>query len=212
MSRRVYIVDDDEAVRQSLRLMLATRRLPATLFPSGEAFLDAADGLAPGCLLLDVRMPRIDGIEVQRRLAMRRAPFPVIVMTGHGDLATALAALRGGALAFLEKPFTKAALLAALDIAFLKLEDPRGYERRLAQTRAKVEALAERERALLVHLAAGHGKELIARTMHLDPAAVELARARLLERLGVEHLHEAIAIAHTAGYGAQDRPDPPPST
>lgn len=210
MTRRLYIVDDDGPVRQSLRLMLAARQFSATLFPSGEAFLDAAGALPRGCLLLDVRMPRVDGIEVQRRLAMRRAAFPIVMMTGHGDLATAIAALRGGALAFLEKPFTKAALLAALDLAFLKLEDPAGFERQLAQTKAEVEALAERDRELLAHLASGSGNDMIARAMQCAPAAVDVARARLLALLGVEHLHDAIRIAHAVGYGAVSRSHPTP--
>ena len=199
--RIVYVVDDEEPIRRSLRLMLGVQGYAVTLFESGPALLGVADALMPGCVLLDVRMPGMDGIEVQRRLAARPSDLPVVVMTGHGDLSIAVSALQSGAVAFVEKPFTKATLNQALATAFLKLEDPHGYRGHSEAAAARVGALGDEERAVLAQLAAGRSNDAIAAELGIAAAAVEIRRARLLTELGAESLSDVLRLAFAAGYG-----------
>jgi two-component system, LuxR family, response regulator FixJ len=201
MTRRtVYVVDDEEPIRGALKMMLGVQGFGVTAFASGAAFLDVVDALVPGCLLLDVRMPDLDGIEVQRRLAEARGNLPVVMMTGHADLAIALRALENGAVGFVEKPFAKATLRRALDAAFLKLEDPVRHGEMLAAARASVEGLDEEDRMVLSRLAAGRATEAIAAELRVGTAAIELSRARLFAALGIENLNEAVTLAFAAGF------------
>jgi len=197
--RNVYVVDDEEPVRNALKLMLTVSGYAVTTFDSGAALLNVADALLPGTALLDVRMPDMDGIEIQRHLADRRIALPIIVMTGHGDLAVAGSALQAGAVAFLEKPFAKAILTRALDLAFLKLDEPEAYDRQLAAAAAAVHGLGEEDRALLGHLAAGLSNEKIAADLGVGAATVEVRRARLFSELGVESVNDALSMAVAAG-------------
>lgn len=199
--RAVYVVDDEAAIRRSLNLMLTVQGYAATAFESGPALLDAVDSLAAGTVLLDVRMPEMDGIEVQRRLVGRGAGLPVVVMAGHGDLAIAVAAMQNGAVAFIEKPFTGATLRRALHAAFLKLEDPAGYGRHLEEVAAGIRALGEKDRTLLARLAAGLSNEAIANEIGGGLAGVEVRRARLLADLGAENLSDLLRMAFAAGLG-----------
>lgn len=203
--RIVHVVDDEEPIRRSLKMMLGVNGYSVSTFESGAALLDAADALAPGVLLLDVRMPDMDGIEVQRHLAARRIDLPVVVMTGHGDLSLAIAALQGGAVAFLEKPFAKDVLAGALDAAFLKLEDGEAYARLQAAAGAKVDALAPGDRALLAGLASGRSIEAIAADLQVNAATVEVRRARLFSQLGAESVNDALRAAFAAGLGPGER-------
>lgn len=200
-NRMVYVLDDEEPIRRSLGLMLRVQGYGVTLFETGPALLGVANALVPGCLLLDVRMPEMDGIEVQRRLAAENIVLPVVVMTGHGDLAVAVSALQGGAVAFIEKPFAKVTLEGALEVAFLKLEDPEGYTRHLDGAAARLEALPEEDRAILAELARGRSNEAIAAELGLSGPAVELRRARLLADLEVDNVSDLVRIAYAAGLG-----------
>jgi two-component system response regulator FixJ len=197
--RNVYVVDDEEPIRGALKMMLGVQGFSATLFASGRSFLDVADALVPGCVLLDLRMPDIDGLEVQRLLVDRRDDIPVVMMTGHGDLGVASTALRNGAVGFVEKPFARATLRRALDAAFLKLEDPARYEALIAQSRQSLDALEEEDRRVLSQLAAGRSNELIAADLEVSTAAVEVRRARLFLALGIDSVNEAVTIAFAAG-------------
>jgi len=197
--RAVYVVDDEEPVRRALKLMLTVGGYSATAFYSGAALLDAAADLPPGAVLLDVRMADMDGIEVQRRLASLGIALPVIVMTGHGDLAVAAAALQQGAVAFLEKPFSRPVLADALEAAFLKLDSPAAYEERRGGWAARVAALPEEDRALLASVAAGLSNEKIAQRLGIGPTLVEVRRARLFAELGVDTIGEALRMACAAG-------------
>jgi len=200
MARRtVYVVDDEEPVRRALKLMLSVSGYAVTTFDSGASLLNVAEALVPGALLLDVRMPDMDGIEIQGRLAGRGTALPIIVMTGHGDLAVASSALQRGAVAFLEKPFAKATLVAALDDAFLKLEEPEAYDRQLSTAASAVHGLGEEDRRLLASLAAGLSNEKIATDLGVGTAIVEVRRARLFSELGVENVNEALKMACAAG-------------
>lgn len=199
--RTVYVVDDEEPIRGALRMMLKVQGYSVTLFSSGRAFLETVESLVPGCLLLDVRMPDMDGLEVQRHLALRRAGLPVVVMTGHGDLTTAVSALQHGAVAFVEKPFAKAVLKRALERAFLKLEDPDAFRDDVEASAARVAGLGDAERDVLARLAAGRSNEAIAADLATSVAAVEVRRAHLFGALGVESVNEALTIAFDAGIG-----------
>jgi two-component system response regulator FixJ len=144
-------------------------------------------------------MPDMDGIEVQTHLANRGVELPVVVMTGHGDLSVAAAALQAGAVAFLEKPFPKSALTKALDTAFLRLEDPQAFARQRSEAAACVHALSDAERALLASLATGRSSEGIAAELGISTASAEVRRARLLSELGAERINEALSMAFAAG-------------
>lgn len=200
-TRTVYVVDDEEPIRGALRMMLRVQGYSVTLFSSGPAFLETVESLVPGCLLLDVRMPDMDGIEVQRHLIARQASLPVVVMTGHGDLAVAVSALQHGAAAFVEKPFAKAVLKRALERAFLQLEDPDAFRADVEASAGRVAGLGEAERAVLARLAAGRSNEAIAADLATSVSVVEVRRARLFAALGAESVNEALTIAFDAGLG-----------
>lgn len=202
--RIVHVVDDEEPVRRSLKMMLSVSGYSVSTFESGVSLLDAAEALVPGALLLDIRMPEMDGIEVQRHLARRHIDLPVVVMTGHGDLSVALAALEAGAVAFLEKPFARAALTEALDSAFLKIEDPGAFSDRRAAAKASVEALGDDDRALLASLSGGRSIESIAKGFGMSAATAEARRARMFSQLGVETLSDALRTAFAAGFRPAD--------
>lgn len=197
--RCVYVIDDEEPVRRALKLMLSVSGYAVTTFDSGASLLHVADALVPGAVLLDIRMPDMDGIEIQGQLISRGTALPIIVMTGHGDLAVARSALQRGAVAFLEKPFAKATLTRALDAAFLKLEQPDAYGRQLAAAAAIVRGLGEGDQGLLASVAAGLSNEKIATDLGVAAAIVEARRARLFSLLGVENLNEALRMACAAG-------------
>lgn len=200
MTRRtIYVVDDEEPIRSALKMMLGVQGFAVTPFASGLAFLEVVDALVPGCLLLDVRMPDMDGLEVQRRLVDRGHDLPAVMMTGHGDLGIAVSALQSGAVGFVEKPFAKATLRRAVDTAFLKLEDPIRYGELLESAKSSVDRLGDEERAVLSRLAAGRSNEAIAAELQASTAAVELRRARLFAALGIDNLNEALTMAFAAG-------------
>lgn len=199
MARRtVYVVDDEEPVRKALKLMLSVSGYAVTTFDSGASLLNVAEALVPGAVLLDIRMPDMDGIELQGYMVSRGIALPIIVMTGHGDLAVACSALQRGAVAFLEKPFAKATLTSALEDAFLKLEEPEAYDWQLAAAAAAVHGLSEEDRALLASLAAGLSNEKIATDLGVATAIMEVRRARLFSALGVENINDALRMACAA--------------
>ena len=199
MARRsVYVVDDEEPIRRSVCLLLKANGFDAQAFAGGHDFLDVAAQVDIGCVLLDLRMPDLDGNAVQVRLNSSAPLHPVIVMTGHGDLASAVAALREGAEAFIEKPFSRAQLLGALELGFMKIEQADAYLRLVRRARARVEALGPRERTVLSMLADNHPSERIATELNLAPAEVDISRAVILEGLGVETIPAALSIAYAA--------------
>lgn len=201
--KRVYVVDDDEAIRRSLSFMLRTSGYKVELFASGEAFLKAAGKLEPGCVLLDIRMAGMDGLEVQQALARDGIGLPVIIMTGHGDVNLAVRAMKGGAIDFIEKPFEKVVLMSALDQGFARLSvnDVRSLRAQEAATR--LEVLTPRERDVLKGLVEGLPNKSIAYDLGISPRTVEIHRANLMTKLGVKSLSEALRIAFAAGLGDQ---------
>lgn len=198
--RHVYLVDDDEAIRRSASFMLKTSGFVVAAFASGIDFLKAAHGLGLGCVLLDVRMPDIDGLAVQAELKARGIPLPVIVMTGHGDVTVAVAAMKAGAVDFLEKPFEKAELLAALDDGFARIDQTGHRAERAALAVVRLDALTPRERDVLHGLVNGLPNKTIGYDLGISPRTVEIHRAHLMTKLEVRSLAEALRIAFAAGW------------
>ena len=202
----IHIVDDDEAIRRSLSFMLKTAGYPVQLYADGESFLKAADHIDEGCVLLDVRMPGIDGMEVQRRLRARGIMLPVVIMTGHGDVDLAVAAMKAGATDFLEKPFEKAALIDCLSSAGEVALAERGLSARRSEAQARLNVLTDREREVLDGLVAGLPNKTIAYDLGISPRTVEVHRANVMTKLGVRSLSEALQLAFAAGLGAAVQP------
>jgi two-component system response regulator FixJ len=204
--RTAHVIDDDEAVRRAVAMLLRSAGIPVETHPSGLAFLAALPALAEegiGCVLTDVRMPGLDGLELLRRLGERGFRRPVVVMTAHGDVPTAVRAMKAGAVDFVEKPFDDQVLLAAIGAALDARQAPGATE-----AAARVAALSPREREVLHLLAAGRPNKHIARELGLSPRTVEVHRARLMARLGAGSLAEAVRIAVQAELG--QRPAAPP--
>jgi two-component system response regulator FixJ len=198
-SRNVYIVDDDASVRRSVSFALTTAGFAVRAFAMGRDFLDAADTLAPGCVLLDLRMPDLGGFAVLRELGERRRRFPVVTITGYGDIETAVNAMKLGSRDFLEKPFSDAALLSVLDTVFASL--PRELETEGERLRAEglVAGLTPRERELLQGLVAGLSNKGVANKLGVSVRTIEMHRGNLMDRLGVKSLADAVRIALLAG-------------
>ncbi len=195
----VHLVDDDEAVRRSAGFMLKTSGYQVTAYASGVELLKDAKELKPGCILLDVRMPEMDGLQVQEALKERGVGLPVIVMTGHGDVNVAVQAMKAGAVDFIEKPFEKAVLISAIEEGFARIDQAGRSRARADEARTKLQALTPRERDVLEGLVRGHPNKTIAYDLDISPRTVEIHRANLMSKLGVASLSEALRIAFAAG-------------
>jgi two-component system response regulator FixJ len=201
--RVVYLVDDDQAIRRSAGFMLRTSGYTVVPFESGVAFLKEVKQLEPGCILLDVRMPGMDGIEVQRELRARGMALPVIVMTGHGDIGVAVQAMKAGAVDFIEKPFEKASLIAAIDEGLQRIGEVHRSKARSERARIRLEALTPREKDVLEGLARGYPNKTIAYDLGISPRTVEIHRANLMHKLEVPSLSDALRVAFAAGLGEE---------
>lgn len=199
--RQIYLVDDDEAVRRSAGFMLKTAGFAVESFVSGVEFLKSVGTLEPGCILLDVRMPGMDGLEVQRALGERGITFPVIVLTGHGDVNVAVSAMKAGAIDFIEKPFEKAVLLSALEEGFSQIARTDRNRTRATEAATRLNVLTAREHDVLEGLVHGHPNKTIAYDLGISARTVEIHRANLMTKLNVRSLSEALRIAFAAGLG-----------
>ena len=192
--RIVHIVDDDEAVRQSLAFLLGSAGLTVRLYDSASAFLAGLSAVKSGCLVTDVRMPDMTGIELLQQLRAKACHLPAIVITGHGDVPLAVEAMKAGAVDFIEKPFDQEALLHAVHAAL-----ERGYREGRAgedpAIAAKLATLSERERQVLEGLVAGHPNKTIAYDLGISPRTVEVYRANLMAKMGARSLSELIRMA-----------------
>ncbi len=189
----VHIVDDDEAVRQSLAFMLSSAGLPVRIYESAKDFLDGLDASQCGCLITDVRMPEISGLELLHRIKDRVRCLPAIVITGHGDVPLAVEAMKAGAVDFIEKPFDEEAILSAVRAALEMTE--RAHDGDVPDIRARLGTLSERERQVLEGLVAGHANKVIAATLGISPRTVEVYRANLMTKMQAESLSELIRMA-----------------
>lgn len=200
--RIVYLVDDDEAIRHSASFMLRHAGFTVKTFPDGLAFLDQVSPEDEGCILLDVRMPGMDGLAVQSALNGRGINMPVIILTGHGDVPVAVEAMKGGALEFLEKPYEKQALVTAIENAYVLLDNQAADDRRGREARARLTELTPRETQVLECLVDGLTNKGIAEALSISPRTVEIHRAHMMEKLQADSLSSALRLAFLAGIGA----------
>jgi len=202
--RIVHIVDDDEAIRQSIGFLLRKAGFKVIAYPSGTDFLKNANRDLQGCVLLDVRMPGLDGLEVQKRMSDLGIALPIVMLTGHGDVTLAVRAIKAGAIEFIEKPFERSALLAAIDEAFRHAaRDERGHLA-AADAVTRLAALTARERDVLDGMVLGRPNKLIAFDLGIATRTVEVHRANLMEKLHANSLSDVLRIAFAAGLGERD--------
>ncbi|MCR5881044.1 response regulator FixJ [Phenylobacterium sp. J367] len=196
----VHVIDDDEAMRDSLAFLLDTAGLRATTYESAVAFLAQADALAPGCIITDVRMPEMNGLELVRKLKDRNIPHPVIVITGHGDVPLAVDAMKAGVVDFLEKPFDDEVLLRAVRSALdaRERQDQKDAEKRRFE--AMLESLSPRETEVLRGVIAGKANKIIAYELGISPRTVEVYRANVMTKTGAAGLSELVRMALLAGF------------
>lgn len=194
----VHLVDDDEAVRRSIGFMLKTSGYNVRSYESGVELLKSAGELGQGCILLDIRMQGMDGLEVQEALKNKGVTLPIIIMTGHGDVTLAVKAMKAGAIDFIEKPFEKAALLGAIEQGINRLRDVEAGRELAKEATVRLQALTPRERDVIDGLAKGLPNKTIAYDLGISPRTVEIHRANLMTKLGVRSLSEALRIAFAA--------------
>jgi two-component system response regulator FixJ len=198
--RTVYVLDDDDAVLRSLERLLNSANFEPITFNRPEVFLAAAQTFKSGCVLLDVRLPGISGLEVQAQLHKMRNDLPVIVMTGEGDIQTAVRAMKAGAADFLEKPYSDHTLLRAIEAAFVK-EHRLNRDSEIEEASRRLAILSPREREVLDGLLAGQPNKLIAYQLGISVRTVEVHRARMMERLGIRQFAEALRLGVIARLG-----------
>lgn len=196
--RLVHLVDDDAAVRRSVGFMLKTSGFRVESYESGADLLKSTGRLSEGCILLDIRMPGMDGLEVQQALQANGVSLPVIIMTGHGDVSLAVRAMKAGAVDFIEKPFEKQALLASLDEGFERLSRKEVTGERQRDAELRLQSLTPRERDVLDGLTQGLPNKTIGYDLGISARTVEIHRANLMSKLCVRSLSEALRIAFAA--------------
>jgi two-component system, LuxR family, response regulator FixJ len=203
--RCVYVVDDDEAVRDSLSMLLESKAYAVKSFESAPEFLAAAASLPVGCVIVDIRMPEMDGLELQQHLIDCSLDFPLIVITGHGEVPLAVRAMKAGAVDFIEKPFAWEAILASIELALSRLVTPQEQDPIAIAAAAKLEQLTPREREVLDGLLSGLPNKTIAYDLAISPRTVEIHRARVMDKMGARSLSELIRFALAAGVRASGR-------
>jgi two-component system, LuxR family, response regulator FixJ len=194
----VFIVDDDEAVRDSLELLLESAGHAVKAFEAAAEALESCQARVPSCIVTDVRMPEMDGLEFQERLASAGIDVPVIVMTGHADVPLAVRAMKAGAVDFIEKPFSDDAMLVSIEMATKRKSraiDPTLIDR--------LGSLTPREREVLELLVIGHPNKVIAHRLDISPRTVEIHRAHVMEKMKAKSLPELVRIAMQAGVAPQ---------
>jgi two-component system response regulator FixJ len=190
----VHVIDDDEAVRQSLAFLLTSSGFAVRVYESASAFLEALNRIQPGCIVTDIRMPGITGLELQQQLKTRHILLPVIVMTGHGDIALAVEAMKAGAVDFIEKPFSDDALIAAIGSAIDRHAREAKHHQEIASIAAKLHALTARETEILDGLVAGLPNKTIAYDLNISARTVEVHRANIMTKMNVASLAELVRI------------------
>ena len=193
-ARFVHVVDDDPAIRRSLERLLDAVGFRVASYATPTAFLGVAQALAMGCVLLDLRMPEMDGFEVQARLLLINPDLPVIVITAQGDVQTAVRAMKAGAVDFIEKPYCDDALITAIESA-LNTGAANGRAADIAAAAVLIDTLSPREREVLEALVAGQPNKVIAFTLGISVRTVEIHRSRMMDRLGVRQLGQAVRLS-----------------
>ena len=201
-SQVVHVIDDDADVRQSLAFLLSTAGLAVRIHESALSFLEKLPDAADGCIVTDIRMPGMDGLELQRRLTANKVGLPVIVITGHGDVALAVQAMKAGAVDFIEKPFDDEVLLASIRSALsLGAQDAR-RDAKVAVVIERLKLLTQREREVLDGLVDGKPNKIIAFDLGISPRTVEVHRANVMTKMQAESLSELVRMALLAGREA----------
>jgi two-component system response regulator FixJ len=190
----VHVIDDDADVRQSLAFLLSTAGLAVRVHESATAFMKVLPEIGEGCILTDVRMPGVDGIELQRRLKSSGHDLPVIVMTGHGDVALAVEAMKAGATDFIEKPFDDEVLLAAIRSALSRRAGDRERAARMAAVRQRIALLTERERQVMHGLVEGKPNKVIAYDLGISARTVEIYRANVMTKMQADSLSALVRM------------------
>ncbi len=190
----VHVIDDDEAMRDSIAFLLETADLTARGYESAVAFLSALPDIAPGCIVTDVRMPEMSGIELVKRLNESGVVHPIIMITGHADVPLAVEAMKAGVADFIEKPFDDEVLLQAIRQAMARGADRQAEQAAREGVLARIDSLSGRERDVLDGLVAGHGNKVIAFDLGISPRTVEIYRANLMTKMGAASLSELVRM------------------
>ncbi len=207
----VHVIDDDAAMRESLAFLLASVGMEVQTYQSAVAFLNVARKITAGCVITDVRMPELSGVELLRRLRELKLGIPVIVITGHGDVPLAVEAMKIGALDFLEKPFDDEVLLASVRSALNHLDQDQRRAAERSEIEARLASLSHRERDVLEGLVAGHANKQIAYDLGISPRTIEIYRANLMTKMqaaSLSHLVRMALIADILGPGSGRPPAP----
>ncbi len=195
----VHVIDDDEAVRKSLAFLLGTAQITVRSYESAVTFLANIAHVEQGCIITDVRMPEIDGLELLRRVKSLGVSLPVIVMTGHGDVPLAVEAMKAGAVDFLEKPCDDEAVLAAVRVALNRHERDLRWEAERSEIQGRLAQLSNRERQVLDGLVSGNPNKTIAYDLNISPRTVEIYRANVMTKMQASSLSELVRMALISG-------------
>jgi two-component system response regulator FixJ len=196
--RTIFVVEDDVSVRESLRALLESADLKVIDFASAVEFLNSADEQRGSCIIADVRMPGMNGLEMQEELVKRGSKLPVIIITGHADVAMAVQAMKAGAVDFLEKPFDDEALLDCVNRGLEAMEKKRDLMREAQDASQQISRLTPRELEVLEQLVAGRSNKLVARELSISPRTVEIHRARIMDKLKARGLSDLVRTAIAA--------------
>ena len=195
----VHVIDDDEAMRESLSFLLETAHFEVRVYDSALRFLEALPQAEPGCIITDVRMPGMSGLDLLRQLANLGSTFAVIVITGHGDIPLAVEAMKLGAVDFLEKPFDDNTLIGAVRSALSRRERDLKRDSEKLEIHGRIAALSNRERQVLEGLVAGHANKTIAFDLGISPRTVEIYRANLMTKMHASSLSDLVRMTLMAG-------------
>ncbi|ABD89579.1 response regulator FixJ [Rhodopseudomonas palustris] len=195
----VYVIDDDPAMRDSLEFLLSSVDFEVVLFESAVAFLEVVETLEFGCVVSDVRMPGIDGMDLLKRLKANRNPLPVVIMTGHGDVPLAVEAMKLGAIDFIEKPFEDDRLIGMIETALTQPKDGVRSDAIAPEIAARIETLSPRERQVMDGLVAGLSNKVIAREFDISPRTIEVYRANVMTKMQAGSLSELVRMAIRGG-------------
>jgi FixJ family two-component response regulator len=190
----IMVVDDDSGVRNALRSLLKSVGLESALYASAQEFLTAFQPAQPGCLVLDIRMPGMSGLELQQQLNLSGAVIPVIFMTGHGDIPMAVEAMQHGAFDFLQKPFRDQDLLDRIQRAIVKDTEQRQALGEHERIKAHLDSLTTREREVLDHMIQGKQNKVIAQDLDISPRTIEIHRARVMEKMDAQSVAQLVRM------------------
>ena len=199
MDNTVFIVDDDSSVRDSLGLLLGLRGYRTSLFADAASFLSALRADWQGCLIVDIRMPGMNGLELQRELQERGCALPVVVISGHGDVSSAREAFRADAIDFLEKPLDEGKLIQAIDEAFRRQSASLGSRQQQQEFSRRVDELTPREHEVMELVIAGRHNREIAAALDISPRTVEVHKARMMTKLGADNVPQLVRICLESG-------------